>query len=148
MKNFKTCNMTILEKHSGSANEKNVDQLLNDIGEWNKKLQSTSEEITFLNQFISADIFIQDLPNLFEQLFTFSNELAALKTERIDLHQVISNHKNDLNGMLECEDISCESFYYSEHKILENRLIKFFSKLREFQTLLFRFCTDKLRISN
>tara|TARA_R100000935_G_scaffold30749_1_gene51184 strand:- start:427 stop:849 length:423 start_codon:yes stop_codon:yes gene_type:complete len=140
--------MTILEKHSGSANEKNVDQLLNDIGEWNKKLQSTSEEITFLNQFISADIFIQDLPNLFEQLFTFSNELAALKTERIDLHQVISNHKNDLNGMLECEDISCESFYYSEHKILENRLIKFFSKLREFQTLLFRFCTDKLRISN
>lgn len=140
--------MTILAKHSGSANEKNVDQLINDIGEWNKKLLSTSDEITFLNQFISADIFIQGLPNLFEHLFTFSNELAALKTEKIELHQVISNHKNDLNGMLECEDISCESFYYSEHKKLENRLIKFLNELHEFQTQLFKFCTDKLRITN
>ncbi len=140
--------MTILTTQSGSANEKNVDQLINDIGEWNKKLQTNSEEITFLNQFVSADIFQQDLPNLYEHLFDFSNTLTDLKTEKIDLHQVITNHKNDINGMLECEDISCESFYYSEHKKLENRLIKFINDFDEFQTQLFKFCTNKLRMSN
>ncbi len=140
--------MAILTTQSGSANEKSVDQLINDIEEWNKKLQTNSEEITFLNQFVSADIFQQDLPNLYEHLFDFSNTLTDLKTEKIDLHQVITNHKNDINGMLECEDISCESFYYSEHKKLENRLMKFINDLDEFQTQLFKFCTNKLRMSN
>jgi hypothetical protein len=139
--------MSILTTQSGSANEKNVEEHINDIREWNKRLQTSSEEITFLNQFVSADIFQQDLPNLYEHLFTFSNTLTALKTEKIDLHQVISNHKNDINGMLECEDISCESVYYSEHKKIENRLVKFLDDFNEFQTQLFKFCTNKLRMS-
>ncbi|CAM4249094.1 hypothetical protein [Gillisia hiemivivida] len=139
--------MAILTTQSGSANEKNVEEHINDIREWNKRLQTSSEEITFLNQFVSADIFQQDLPNLYEHLFTFSNTLTALKTEKIDLHQVISNHKNDINGMLECEDISCESFYSTEHKKLENRLIKFLNDLDELQVDLFKFCTNKLRMS-
>jgi hypothetical protein len=141
--------MAILTKQSGSsANEKNIDELINDIKDWDKKLQTSSEEITFLSQFVSADIFQNNLPNLYENLFTFSNTLTALKTEKIELHQIISNHKIDINGMLECEDISCESFYYSEHKKIENRLVKFLEDFDEFQTKLFKFCTNKLRISN
>ncbi|WP_026838147.1 hypothetical protein [Gillisia sp. JM1] len=140
--------MTILTTQSGSTNEKNLEEHINAIREWNKKLQTSSEEITFLNQFVSADIFQQDLPNLYEHLFTFSNTLTALKTEKIDLQQVISNHKNDINGMLECEDISCESFYSTEHKKIENRLMKFLNDLAEFQIQLFKFCTNKLRMSN
>ncbi|TVZ27669.1 hypothetical protein JM83_2726 [Gillisia sp. Hel_I_86] len=137
--------MAILIKQSGSANEKNVEELIADIREWDKKLQTCSEEITFLSQFISADIFQEDLPNLYENLFTYSSSLTALKTEKIELHQAISNHKNDINGMMECEDISCESFYYTEHKKLENRLFIFLSNFNKFQTALFLFCTNKLR---
>lgn len=140
--------MTTLTKQSGSANEKNVDQLFNDIREWNEKLLTTSEKITFLSQFVSADIFQSELPHLNEQLSTFTNALTVLKTEKIELHQLISNHKNDINGMLECEDISCESFYYSEHKKLEIRLLNFFKDFAEYQTELFKYCTNKLRLSN
>jgi len=140
--------MDTLTKQSGSANEKNIQELLSDINDWNKKLHTSSEEITFLDQFVSSDIFQQDLPNLYEHLFTFSNTLTALKNEKIELHQDISNHKYDINGMLECEDISCETFYYSEHKKLEDRLVQLLKNFSEFRTELFRFCTNKLRISN
>jgi hypothetical protein len=140
--------MAILTQSGSSANEKNEDELINDIKDWDKKIQASSEEIRFLSQFVSADIFQNGLPNLYEHLFTFSNTLVALKTEKVDLHQTISNHKNDINGMLECEDISCESFYYSEHKKIENRLVKFLDDFNEFQTQLFKFCTNKLRMSN
>ena len=140
--------MATITKSSGSANEKNVEELIDDIRDWNKQLQTASDELTFLNQFLSADIFQKDLPNLFEQLFTFSNSLTTLKTEKIELHQAISNHKNDINGMMECEDISCESFYYSQHQKLENRLVGFLSNFNKFQTELFKFCTNKLRMAN
>ena len=140
--------MATLTKQSGSANEKNVEELIDDTREWDKKLQTSSEEITFLSQFISADIFQKDLPNLYENLFTFSNTLTALKTEKIELRQAVSNHKNDINGMLECEDISCESFYYKQHDKLEKRIQTFLSNFNEFQTELFVFCTNKLRITN
>lgn len=140
--------MATITRSSGSANEKNVDELIFDIRDWDKQLQTASDELTFLNQFLSADIFQNDLPNLFEQLFTFSNSLMTLKTEKIELHQAISNHKNDLNGMMECEDISCESFYYSQHQKIENRLVAFIANFNEFQTHLFKFCTNKLRMTN
>ncbi len=78
--------MATITKSSGSANEKNVEELIDDIRDWNKQLQTASDELTFLNQFLSADIFQKDLPNLFEQLFTFSNSLTTLKTEKIELY--------------------------------------------------------------
>ncbi len=140
--------MTTLIKHSGSANEKNVEELIADIKGWDKKLQEISIHLTFLNQLISADVFQGDIPNLFEKLFSYSDALTKLKTEKIDLHHTISNHKNDINGMLECEDISCESFYYSQHQKIENRLNTFISQFNELQTELFEFFTNKLRITN
>ncbi len=117
--------MATLTKYSGSVNEKNLEELLDDIRDWNKRLQISSDELAFLAQFISADIFRQDIPNLFEKLFSYSNTLNALKSEKVDLHQSIRNHKVDLNGILECEDISCETFYYEQHEKLEDRLLKF-----------------------
>lgn len=140
--------MATLTKYSSSVNEKNLEELINDIRDWNKRLQISSDEFTFLAQFISADIFRQDIPNLFENLFSYSNTLNALKSEKIELHQSISNHKNDLNGMLECEDISCETFYYGQHEKLEDRLLKFISDFNYYQTDFFKFCTNKLRIND
>jgi len=139
--------MATLTKYSGSANEKNLEELIDDIRDWDKQLQISSDEMAFLGQFISADIFRQDIPNLFENLFSYSNTLNILKSEKIELHQAISNHKNDLNGMLECEDISCETFYYKQHEKLEDRLLKFLSDFNDYQTELFKFCTNKLRMN-
>lgn len=139
--------MTTLIKYSGSANEKNVEELLQDTREWDKQLYISSEELTFLSQFLTADIFSREIPNLYDELYNFSGILEGLKTDKIDLHQAISNHKNDLNGMLECEDISCESFYFSEHKKLDKKLEQFLVRFNTFQSNLFRFCTNKLRIA-
>lgn len=137
--------MAAITKLKNSANERNVENILKDIKEWNKKLQNSSPTLTFLSQFITADIFQKDHPNLFENLFTYSTSLRELKTEKIELHQELINHKNDINGMLECEDISCETFYYSRHEKLGNRLQAFFSNFSEFQTEFFKFCNNKLR---
>lgn len=137
--------MTTLIRNSGSANEKNVEELLEDTRKWDKQLYTSSEELTFMGQFLTADIFSREIPNLYEELFNFSRILEVLKTDKIELHQAISNHKNDLNGMLECEDISCESFYFSEHKKLEKKLEMFLIKFNNFQSDLFRYCTNKLR---
>lgn len=140
--------MATLIKHSGSANEKSIEELIADIKGWDQKLQEVSVHLTFLSQLLSADVFQGDIPNLFEKLFSYSDILTKLKAEKIDLHHTISNHKNDINGMLECEDISCESFYYTQHQKIEERLNKFIAQFNELQTELFKFFTNKLRFSN
>lgn len=140
--------MAMLTKQSGSANEKNIEELIAEIKGWDQKLQTISDHFTFIGQLISADIYQNNIPNLFEKLFNFSKNLTALKTEKIDLHQTISNHKIDINGMLECEDISCETFYYSQHQKIGNRLKKFINDFEEFESELFAFCINKFRITN
>jgi hypothetical protein len=140
--------MDTLIKQIGSANEKNIEELIEETKDWNQKLQIISVHLTFMDQLISADIFQKNIPNIFENLFTFSKSLTVLKTEKIDLHQTISNHKIDITGMMECEDISCETFYYSQHQTIETRIRKFISNFNEYQTELFGFCTNKFRISN
>ena len=64
--------MTTLIRHGGSANEKNIEELLQDTRDWDKQLYTCSEEQTFLSQFLVADIFSRNIPNLFEELFNFS----------------------------------------------------------------------------
>lgn len=140
--------MATLIKKGGSANEKSMEELIEDTKDWNHKLQIISEHLSFMGQLISADVFQNNIPNLFEKLFTFSKSLNILKTEKIDLHQTISNHKNDINGMLECEDISCETFYFSQHQKIEDRIKKFISDFNDYENEFFRFCTNKFRVSN
>src|SRR5690606_21127495 len=102
--------MATTTHHRRSANEKNIDELQADTLYWDEKFQENTEEIRFLKALLTAPVFKSDIPNMFERLQEFFNELIEIKNEKIELHELMRNHKNDLAGMMECEDISCETF--------------------------------------
>src|SRR5690606_26158136 len=131
-----------------SANEKNVDDLMADTSQWDKVFREYTDEITFFKTLLTSDIFEDKMPNLYEKLQEFFTRISEMKEEKIELQEAIHNHKNDLNGMMECEDISCESFYHSQHHNLMKRIEKHLSKFRDLKLNLIKFATPLLKKVN
>ncbi|WP_324721085.1 hypothetical protein [Salinimicrobium sp. HB62] len=130
---------------SFSANEKEIERLLKEYSRWKERLSYFSEEINFLNQYLGADIFQKNVLNLYERLQIFYDELQNFKRESLELIRELHNHRYDIEGILECEDISCEVFYHNQHLKLEQRILDFAQKFRKFKLEIFSFTAKYLR---
>ncbi len=124
-----------------TANEKSIVELQDDTVKWDILFRNNTDEMLFLKQLLISDVFENSVPNLFERLQGFYNELTDLKTDKIDLHEELRNHKNDLNGMMECEDISCETFYYTQHQEIADKIDHHLAQFKKLKLEIFRFCT-------
>lgn len=130
---------------SFSANEKEIDRLLKENNGWKENLSYISEEINFLITFLTADVFRKNILNLYEKLQLFYNDLLEFKKENIDLIREVHNHRYDIEGILECEDISCEVFYHDEHIKLEKRVQDFSEKFKKIKLEIFHYTGSNLR---
>jgi chromosome segregation ATPase len=140
--------MSAIAQNQESPNEKSIEQLQLDTIEWDVLLQTCTEEIHFLEQFLSADIFQSEIPDLYERLNRFSEELEDIKMEKIDLQTTLPHHKNDLNGMRECEDINCDIFYHSQHQNLLKNIEDHLSKFQDLKLQVYKFSDHALLKNN
>ncbi|UZH54700.1 hypothetical protein JRG66_12075 [Salinimicrobium tongyeongense] len=128
-----------------SANEKEIARLLKENSRWKERLAFFKEEINFLNLYLSADIFQKNILNLYERLQLFYDELQNFKLECLDLTTRVHNHRYDIEGILECEDISCEVFYHEEHLKLKESVLNFARKFRKFKLEVYSYTGRLLR---
>ncbi|MGI0106241.1 hypothetical protein [Salinimicrobium sp. WS361] len=128
-----------------SANEKEIERLLKENRRWKERLTFFKGEITFLNLYLSAEIFQKDVPNLYERLQLFYDDLQNFKLECLDLTTEVHNHRYDIEGILECEDISCEVFYHQEHLKLKQKVLDFAKKFRKFKSEIYSYTGPLLR---
>ncbi|MCF4102707.1 hypothetical protein L1I30_13600 [Gillisia sp. M10.2A] len=131
-----------------SYNEQSIEDLQKDVLLWDEVLQASLEELLFYKNLLSANIFEQDIPNMFEKLQMFQSKLEELHTDKIDLTLAVRHHKNDLSGMMECEDIGCDTFYRSWHKKLSNWMIEDSEKFEELKFRIIRYSTPLLKQLN
>lgn len=128
-----------------SANEKSIEELQNETVAWDKRIHVCTDEILFLKQFISADAFKENPAEFYEKLNSYATELEDLKMEKMEIQLALRNHKNDLNGMLECEDISCDIFYLTQHQKIHKRIEDLLNKHQILKLNIFRFTAPQLR---
>ncbi|MGB7785038.1 MAG: hypothetical protein WBL27_02955 [Salinimicrobium sp.] len=131
-----------------SANEKEIAGLLKENQAWQSAVSYAAEEIIFFNLFLNADIFQKNILNLYEKLRLLSNELENFKSENMEFTREIHNHRYDIEGMLECEDISCEVFYHDEHVKLGERIDGFIQRFKDFKLELYSYTGHLLRKSS
>lgn len=137
--------MSTTTHHRRAANEKVIEELQAETSNWDYQFQNNTEEMQFLKQFLMADVFETSIPNLYEKLQENYTTLTDLKTEKIDLHEELRHHRNDLNGMMECEDISCETFYHRQHQKLADRIEQHLARFQSLKLHVFRFSTPLLK---
>lgn len=140
--------MSSIAQNQESPNEKSIEELQLDTVKWDVILQTNTKEIHFLEQFLSADIFQSEIPNLYDELNHFSEELEDIKIDKMDLQTALRHHKNDLNGMRECEDISCDIFYHSQHQNLLKKIQEHLSKFQDLKLRIYKFSEHALLKNN
>lgn len=131
-----------------SANEKEIAGLLKENQAWQENISYAAEEIIFFDLFLNADIFQKNVLNLYEKLRLLSNELENFRSENMEFTREIHNHSYDIEGMMECEDISCEVFYHEEHIKLGQRVANFMERFKKFKLELYSYTSHHLRKSS
>lgn len=131
-----------------SGNEKEIAALIKENMAWKEDLSYTGEEINFLSKFLEGDVFQKNILNLYEKIQIFSSQLDVLRTQNLDLAMEVHNNQYDIEGMLECEDISCEIFYHDEHLKLGMRIMEFMKNFKKFKLEVFSYTSGLLKKSS
>ncbi|HEY9184031.1 MAG TPA: hypothetical protein VIM94_01780 [Salegentibacter sp.] len=124
--------------------EGSTEVLQKETDAWLYEIFSTTEHIRFLTKFLQADIFEARQPNMFEMFESFKEKLDAYRKAIFILNREAHNHKNDLDGMKDCDDISCESFYREQHSELKENFTKFIAGFKDLQSQIFNYTGDLL----
>lgn len=133
---------------SFSANEKEIERLLKENSHWREILKYLAAESHFFFRLLEADIYQSNLPNLYDNLKNFYDELESMRIYNIDASREVHNHRYDIEGILECEDISCEVFYHDEHLELGKKILEFERKFKQFALRYFDFMEKHLKNSD
>lgn len=139
--------MSTLTSSRRTGNQNSIEELQTEILSWGEKLNICSEEMTFLKHFLESGIF-KDLSEENQvSLETHSLALEDIRSEKIAVQLATRNHRNDINGMMECEDVNCDAFYHSQHHDLFNRLQLMLQKFQEVKLHIYRFSLPFLSAS-
>jgi len=131
--------------NSDASSDNNIVQLQQHALDWDKLIQQSTDDIIFLKKLLSSDVFDNYEASFFDTINIRLKDLEEFKAEKIELHYSINNHKNDLNGMRECEDISCDMFYEKEHKKLRERVRNFLKKFRDLKLEIYDYTSPNFR---
>ena len=113
--------------------DRSLDELFYDIVLWKHELDFIDDELSFTKKLTKTYPFKKNILNLFERIQLFTKEIDTLKSEIIDLLNSIQKHENQLNGMLECNDLSCDNFYVVAHEKIAIEIFNCIQKYRAFK---------------
>ena len=106
---------------------------------WKSLFGYMENELQFIKKLLNARAFKASTPNLFERLEHFKNEIDSKTRELTSLELEVKRYEIYLKGILECEDISCDTFYRENHEALENRVNEFQTAFDEYKNQVFNY---------
>lgn len=113
--------------------DRNQDELFYDTLHWKHELDFIDDELAFTKHLTKSYPFKKNILNLFERIQLFTKEIEAQKEEINMLLNLIQKHENQLNGMLECNDLSCDNFYVVAHEKIAVEIFNCTQKYRAFK---------------
>lgn len=131
-----------------TAITKTEDRLKNfhfDRIEWKSGLQFIEGEIQFINQLLNSYVFEPNTPNLFERLQEFKTQIEEIELDIAGIHAEIRKQESELGGMLECDTVSCDTFYDQKHTSLKKMTNLFLKRYKTFKAEVFSYAGGILK---
>lgn len=119
-----------------------------DTQEWKSTLQFNEGEVQFLERLLESHVFEANTPNLFERLQEYKEKLKQIRAKNDMLQLQISNHENNLGGILECTDTVCDLQYYQTHNLLNVEVNLFVETFQELKSEIFNYAGGMLKKRN
>lgn len=124
---------------------KKVEELHYELQGWKSNLHFIDDEIIFIDRLLNSYVFQPNTPNLFERLQDFQHRLKKTKDTKTKLKTRIAKNENNLGGMVECTDESCDLEYYQKHDKLKAEVVDSISKFRELKSEIFNYAGGILK---
>ena len=104
-----------------------------DITYWKEELECINAEVTFFKKLLKNKTDVNDTKNyqaLFEKLEKkqLDNKLALVS---------LMDYTKKLQGINECEDLDCETYYLNDHIVFKEKIEGFLFKYRKLKRAIF-----------
>lgn len=97
----------------------------NEIESWEKHIDFIEKECNFYLKLIS-------LPEMqFEKTPPLKQALQKISEANSELAKRLLQNKNSLEGMIECDDLQCETYYLDQHKQTQDKIAQHEQAFRE-----------------
>ena len=126
-------------KHKTFSRDKSIDELHYGTEKWSAELDFSAFELPFLRQLIKSYPYKNTIPNLFENIQLFMKHLDKIEGELPVLIKEIRNHNNQLEGKLECNDVSCDDFYLDEYNQLSENIFDYLQDYKNLKIEIYSF---------
>ena len=100
----------------------------------------------FIEWLLSTKIYKENTPNLFERLQQFKHELSIRNRTIKNFKKELEVYETKLMGILECQDISCDTYYLENHNDLKNRFEEFYTSFNTYKTNVFNYIAGVLLV--
>ena len=122
-----------------------VEELHYESKGWKSNLHFIQDEITFIDSLLNSYVFQPNTRNLFERFQDYLERLKKTKTSKKQLEKRIVKYENNLGGMMECIDESCDLQYYQKHNTLKAEVVDFIGRFKELKSEIFKYAGSILK---
>lgn len=104
-----------------------------DITNWKEELECINAEIMFFKKLLKNKIDVNYSKN-YQTLF---EKLEKKQLESKVASEKLINYTQKMQGINECEDLDCETYYLNDHIVFKENVEAFLSKYRKLKRTIF-----------
>ncbi|MGB8704241.1 MAG: hypothetical protein WCD31_04365 [Gillisia sp.] len=126
----------------------NTEELLKfhkDLLWWTYMIDFAETEIIFIHKLLNSAAFESKNPNLFEKLQIFKDQIQKETGELGNLKVEIQEHRKKMEGMIECDDLSCDTLYLKNHELMKKKFEIFFKNFSEYMSKILNYTGSILK---
>lgn len=121
------------------SRDKSIDELHFNTEKWTSELEFSAFELPFLKRFVKSYPYDNTIHNLFENIQLLKQQLDKIEKKQPILIKEIRNHNNQLEGMLECNDVSCDDFYLDQYNQLAENIFIYLQDYKNLKVEIYTF---------
>ena len=120
-------------------------KLHDDVIRMKSTLQYIEDDIENVTNRVSGKSYKYQIPNLYEKLTLFGEELKTIKDRLKKSLNRIGKFENRLNTLMECDTAICDSAFFEEHQEIKTRMerLKMDYKILKSKIILFTQSLEK-----
>ena len=129
MKQLTTVNDDLQEVHTKF--------MINDLKRWDEELKIIDVEMFFYNDFLQASCnIVKSSENERKEILA---TIAEFQKSNEEFKHEFQEFSNELEGIVECDDLQCETYYVNNHTEFKESIENHFSVYKTFKSRIFAY---------
>lgn len=111
---------------------------------WKSLVGYMEKEVAFLGNLLHTNMYQEVMTDHQQRFKSYKTELETKTREIHQLKKEVLEYEGELRGILECEDIYCDTFYMENHKTFRLRFEQLFIAFNDYKVKVFQYIGNLL----